>query len=80
MCVCLLCEIFIILRRNEGINRRLKGQRHLEEKDKIMLKWAQKDVETSNNLLNKINKYIYRGRERERESRSAVLPVILVTF
>ena len=52
----------------------------MEEKDKIMLKWAQKDVETSNNLLNKINKYIYRGRERERESRSAVLPVILVTF
>jgi len=28
----------------------------MEEKDKIIIKWAQEDVETSNNLL---NKYIY---------------------
>jgi len=25
----------------------------MEEKDKITVKWAQEDVETSNNLLNK---------------------------
>jgi len=25
----------------------------MEEKDKIIVKWAQEDVETSNNLLNK---------------------------
>jgi len=34
--------------------RRLEGQRQVEEKDKIIVKWAQEDVETSNNLLNKI--------------------------
>ena len=28
----------------------------MEEKDKIIVKWAQEDVETSNNLL---NKYIF---------------------
>ena len=39
----------------KGINRRrLEGQRQMEEKDKIIVKWAQEDVETSNNLLNKI--------------------------
>jgi len=36
-----------------GINRRLEGQRQMEEKDKIIVKWAQESVETSNNLLNK---------------------------
>ena len=25
----------------------------MEEKDKVIVKWAQEDVETSNNLLNK---------------------------
>ena len=30
----------------------------MEEKDKIIVKWAQEDVETSNNLLNKYT-YIY---------------------
>ena len=29
----------------------------MEEKDKIIVKWAQEDVETSNNMLNKL--YIY---------------------
>ena len=33
--------------------RRLEWQRQLEEEDKIIVRWAQKDVETSNNLLNK---------------------------
>ena len=38
----------------KGINRRrLEGQRQMEEKDKIIVKWAQEDVETSNSLLNK---------------------------
>ena len=27
----------------------------MEEKDKIIVKWAQEDVETPNNLLNNIN-------------------------
>ena len=26
----------------------------MEEKDKIIVKWAQEDVETANNLLNKL--------------------------
>ena len=30
----------------------------MEEKDKIIVKWAQKDVETSNNLLN-YNKILF---------------------
>jgi len=30
----------------------------MEEKDKIIVKWAQKDVETSNNLLNNNKRYI----------------------
>ena len=39
----------------KGINgRRLEWQRQIEEKDKIIVKWAQEDVETSNNLLNNI--------------------------
>ena len=29
------------------------NDRQMEEKDKIIVKWAQEDVETSNNLLNK---------------------------
>ena len=38
----------------KGINRRrLEGQRQMDEKDKIIFKWPQEDVETSNNLLNK---------------------------
>ena len=38
----------------KGINgRRLEWQRQMEEKDKIIVKRAQEDVETSNNLLNK---------------------------
>ena len=38
----------------KGINRRrLEGQRQMEEKDKIIVKWTQEDVETSNSLLNK---------------------------
>jgi len=38
----------------KGINRRrLEWQRQMEERDKIIVKWAQEDVETSNNLLNK---------------------------
>jgi len=37
----------------KGNRRRLEGQRQMEEKDKIIVKWAQEDVETSNNLLNK---------------------------
>ena len=31
----------------------------MEEKDKIIVKWAQEDVETSNNLLNNIYTRIY---------------------
>ena len=31
----------------------------MEEKDKIIVKWAQEDVETSNNQLNNIYIYIY---------------------
>ena len=30
----------------------MEGLRQIEEKDKIIVKWAQEDVETSNNLLN----------------------------
>ena len=38
----------------ERINgRRLEWQRQMEEKDKIIVKGVQEDVETSNNLLNK---------------------------
>ena len=38
----------------KGISRRrLEGQRKMEEKDTIIVKWAHEDVETSNNLLNK---------------------------
>jgi len=38
----------------KGINRRrLEGQRQLDEKDNIIVKWAQEDLETSNSLLNK---------------------------
>jgi len=33
-------------------------QRQMEEKDKIIVKWAQEDVETSDNLLNKIKNKI----------------------
>ena len=33
----------------------------MEEKDKIIVKWEQEDVETSNNLLNKIaNKFTFK--------------------
>ena len=35
----------------------------MEEKDKIIVKWAQEDVETSNNLL---NKYIFFTHEDEK--------------
>jgi len=35
----------------KGINRR-RVERQMEE-DKIIVKWAQEDIETSNNLLNK---------------------------
>jgi len=31
------------------------GWRQMEEKDNIIVKWAQEDVETSNNLLNNNN-------------------------
>jgi len=31
----------------------------MEEKDKIIVKWAQERVETSNNMLNKINNLFY---------------------
>jgi len=31
----------------------------MEEKDKIIVKWAQEDVETSKNMLNKFYIYIY---------------------
>ena len=34
--------------------RRLEWQRQMEEKDKIIVKWAKEDVETSNNVLNKL--------------------------
>ena len=37
-------------RRKRG---RPKATRKMEEKDKIIVRWAQEDVETSNNLLNK---------------------------
>ena len=38
----------------KGINgRRLEWQRQIEEEDNIIAKWAQEDVETSYNLLNK---------------------------
>jgi len=38
----------------KGINGwRLEWQRQMEEGDRIIVKWAQEDVETSNNLLNK---------------------------
>ena len=41
----------------KGINgRRVEWQREIEEKDKTIVRWAQEDVETSNNPLNKINK------------------------
>jgi len=33
--------------------RRLEWQRQMEEKDKIIAKWAQEGVDTSNKLLNK---------------------------
>jgi len=32
----------------------------MEEKDNIVVKWAQEDVETSNNLLNKKLQYLSR--------------------
>jgi len=41
--------------RKEINRRRLEGQRQMEEKDKIIVRWAQEDVETSNNLLNNNN-------------------------
>jgi len=38
----------------KGINgRRLEWQRQMEEEDNIIVKWAQEDVETLYNLLNK---------------------------
>jgi len=38
----------------KGINRRRQEwQRQLEEKDKIVVKWAQEDLQTLYNLLNK---------------------------
>ena len=38
----------------KGINgRRLEWQRQMEEEGNIIAKWAQEDVETSYNLLNK---------------------------
>jgi len=40
----------------EEINRRrLEWQRQMEEKDRIIVKWAQGHVEMSNNLLNNNN-------------------------
>jgi hypothetical protein len=40
--------------RPKGINgRRLERQKQMEEEDYIIAKWAQEDVETLYNLLNK---------------------------
>ena len=41
----------------------------MEEKDKIIVKWAQEDVETSNNLLNNNKsrtRHDFRGQKRKR--------------
>ena len=36
----------------------MESQRHMEEEDNIIVKWAQEDVETSYNLLNNKNKIL----------------------
>jgi len=50
----MVCWTVNVQLQGQKVNRRrMEWQRQMEEKDKIIVKWAQEDVEMSNNLLNK---------------------------